>query len=150
MAALAPIVLALLTGVALVLQPVANSRLAGLVGGTLWASGLSASFTALLIFACAASLSGAPNLHDLVGRSSWLTWTGGVLGAVALVGLTYSVPRIGAAAVLVLVVAAQVVAALLVDSSGLLEPSTPVTPGRLAGALLVLCGLTLFSLSGSK
>ena len=145
-----PVLLAVLTGVTLVLQPVANSRLANVLGSTLWASGLSASMTALLIFGCAAFLSGPPSLNDLAGRSTWVTWTGGVLGAVALVGLTYSVPRIGAAAVLVLVVASQVVTALLVDRSGLLEASTPISPGRIAGALLVLGGVTLFSLSSSR
>jgi transporter family-2 protein len=145
-----PVLLAVLTGVTLVLQPVANSRLANVLGSTLWASGLSASMTALLIFGCAAFLSGQPSLNDLAGRSTWMTWTGGVLGAVALVGLTYSVPRIGAAAVLVLVVASQVVTALLVDRSGLLEASTPISPGRIAGALLVLGGVTLFSLSSSR
>ena len=145
-----PILLAVLTGITLVLQPVANSRLANVLGSTLWASGLSASMTAVLIFGCAAFLSGAPSLNDLAARSTWVTWTGGVLGAVALVGLTYSVPRIGAAAVLVLVVASQVVTALLVDRSGLLEASTPISPGRIAGALLVLGGVTLFSLSSSR
>ena len=145
-----PVLLAVLTGVTLVLQPVANSRLANVLGSTLWASGLSASMTAVLIFGSATLLSGPPSLDDLAGRSTWLTWMGGVLGAVALVGLTYSVPRIGAAAVLVLVVASQVVTALLVDRSGLLEASTPISPGRIAGALLVLGGVTLFSLSSSR
>ena len=140
----------LLTGIALVIQPVGNSRLASLIGSTLWACGLSASMTAIVIFACAAFLSGAPNLNDVAGRNSWLTWTGGVLGAVSLIGLTYAVPRIGAAAVLVLVVAAQIVTALLVDRSGILEVSAPLSPGRVAGALLVLGGVAVFSLSSPR
>jgi transporter family-2 protein len=142
--------LALLTGVALVLQPVANSRLASLLGATLWAAGVSATFTAILIFASATVLSGAPHLDDLFGRSSWLSWMGGVLGAVSLVGLTYSMPRIGAAAMLVLVVAAQTVTAFVVDRSGLLETPAPISPGRVIGAMLVLGGVTLFSLSSSS
>ena len=147
-----PILLALLTGIALVIQPVGNSRLASLVGSTLWACGLSASMTAIVIFACAAFLSGAPNFNDIAGRNSWLTWTGGVLGAVSLIGLTYAVPRIGAAAVLVLVVAAQIVTALLVDR--LWTPrgfsATFTGAGRVAGALLVLGGVAVFSLSSTR
>ncbi len=57
---------------------------------------------------------------------------------------TYAAPRLGIASMLTLAIAGQMIAALIVDHYGALGlDRSPVTPGRIAGALLVIGGVLL-------
>jgi bacterial/archaeal transporter family-2 protein len=84
-----------------------------------------------------------PSVHRL-GNAPWWVWIGGLLGAFYVAGSIVTAPRLGAATLIALVVAGQTVASLLVDQFGWVGfAERHVTPGRLAGMLLVLGGVTL-------
>ena len=74
----------------------------------------------------------------------WWAWFGGILGAFYVVSTIIAGPRLGAAALLALIVLGQLVTSLLVDHFGWLGfPQHPVTPLRLFGALLLFGGMLL-------
>jgi transporter family-2 protein len=79
-----------------------------------------------------------------VARSSWWLWTGGFFGAVYIVVAIALLPRLGAATVVALIVAGQMLASLAFDHFGLLGLTPhPVSLPRLAGALLLIAGVVL-------
>ncbi len=72
---------------------------------------------------------------------------GGLLGATFLTTNIFLVPRLGAAATLCLVIAGQMLAALLIDQFGWFDLALrAVTLGRATGALLVLVGAMMVRL----
>jgi|SRR5215469_4926871 len=74
----------------------------------------------------------------------WWAWLGGILGAFYVVSTIIAGPRLGAAALLALIVLGQLVTALLVDHFGWLGfPQHSVTALRLLGALLLFGGVLL-------
>jgi len=84
-----------------------------------------------------------PSAHRL-GSAPWWVWIGGLLGAFYVVGSIVTAPKLGAATLIALVVAGQTVASLLIDQFGWVGfAERHVTPGRVAGMLLVLGGVTL-------
>jgi len=71
-------------------------------------------------------------------------WFGGLLGAAYVASTTVLGPRLGAAALLALTLAGQMVAALVVDKYGVVGfPQSAITPARLLGAVLVIAGALL-------
>jgi transporter family-2 protein len=74
----------------------------------------------------------------------WWAWLGGILGAFYVVSTIIAGPRLGAAALLALIVLGQLVTSLLVDHFGWLGfPQHSVTVLRLLGALLLFGGVLL-------
>jgi transporter family-2 protein len=79
-----------------------------------------------------------------VARAPWWTWTGGALGAFFVFSTVVLTPRLGVATSLALILAGQLVSALLLDHAGALGLATrEVTPGRLAGVVLLAAGVFL-------
>lgn len=78
------------------------------------------------------------------GAIPWWAWFGGILGAFYVVSTIIAGPRLGAAALLALIVLGQLVTSLLVDHFGWLGfPQHSVTALRLLGALLLFGGVLL-------
>ena len=74
----------------------------------------------------------------------WWAWFGGLLGAFYVVSTIIAGPRIGAAALLALIVLGQLVTSLLVDHFGWLGfPQHSLSALRLLGALLLFGGVLL-------
>ena len=81
---------------------------------------------------------------ERLGGAPWWVWIGGLLGAFYVAGAVVTAPKLGAATLIALVVAGQTVASLLIDQFGWVGfAERHVTPGRVAGMLLVLGGVTL-------
>lgn len=79
-----------------------------------------------------------------VARSSWLTWAGGAFGVIYIILAILLIPRLGAATVLALLVAGQLLASITFDHFGLFGlPRQPVDFYRIAGALMLLGGVVL-------
>ena len=77
-------------------------------------------------------------------RTSWISWTGGLLGAIFIGTAILMVPRLGAATALALIVVSQMLASLLFDHFGLLGlPQHPAGPTRLAGTIFLILGVVL-------
>lgn len=136
----------LLGGAALAVQAGVNAQLVRgvghpvLAGALSFLSGMAAIWTVVLVLRVP-----LPSLTGPAGQlPHYAWWAGGVLGATYLCINIWLVPRLGAASVVVLAVAGQILAALALDHWGLLRlPVHPATPTRLLGAGLVLLGVWL-------
>ena len=84
-----------------------------------------------------------PTMSSLCDVPAW-QWTGGLLGAVYVVSTILVGPRLGAATLLSLVVAGQMIAAMVLDHHGWLGfAQHAVNLWRVTGALLLIAGTVL-------
>jgi len=138
----AAIALALLIGMLLPLQALINASLGKQTTGPLFAS--LASFVVGGVVLCVWWLASKPTF-DLaaLAKVPWWAWTGGLIGAVYVAAATMLIPRMGAAAMICLVVFGQVAGSLLLDHFGVLHERQPIDMLRVFGALLVIAGALL-------
>jgi transporter family-2 protein len=83
---------------------------------------------------------------DRAGLSKlpWWVWTGGCLGAFFVASTIVLAPRLGAAAMVALIVAGQMLASIILDHFGWLGyPVQPVTLVKLSGAGLIVAGAVM-------
>ena len=74
-------------------------------------------------------------------EAPWWAWLGGVAGLGIVTSLAFAVPRVGTTPVLTIVIAAQLIAALVLEKRGWLGAAVrPVDLPRLAGVALVALG----------
>ena len=131
-------------GMSVAFQQVLNAKLRGELGSPWWA-GFASYAVGLLAMLIAVLASGGPPLSAaMIGRTSWLSWAGGIFGALFIATAILAVPRLGAATVLALIVVGQMLASLAFDHLGAFGLAQhPATPLRLAGALCLLLGVLL-------
>lgn len=136
--------LALITGALLTSQAAINAQLKQHVG--------SGALAALISFATGTVtmlvywlVQGAPGTgwHTLKSMPLWM-WAGGALGAAYVFSAILVVPKLGAANLLVLAVAGQLLAAIVLDHFGWIGlPKHPVSAMRLFGVAMVFVGMVL-------
>jgi transporter family-2 protein len=131
-------------GVSVALQQVLNANLRMEVGSAWWA-GLISYLVGTLAMLAIAIVSGGPWLSvTMAARTSWISWTGGIFGAIFIATAILMLPRFGAATVLALIVVGQMLGSLTFDHFGLLGiPQQPANPIRLAGAAFLILGVVL-------
>jgi bacterial/archaeal transporter family-2 protein len=128
-------------GAMVAIQPAINARLAQKVG-LIEAACISFAVgtAALLIVALMADRGnwrGAADAH-------WWEWTGGLFGAFFVTATIFAIPRIGTAATMAAVIAAQLVTALILDHFGVFGfRGIPFDLKRLLGTLLLFAGAWL-------
>ncbi|TWA87804.1 transporter family-2 protein [Azospirillum brasilense] len=134
-------------GVSVALQQVLNANLRADLGSPWWA-GFVSYVVGMLAMLAVALLAPGPRLVEAVGGAgSWVTWTGGLFGALFIGTAILMVPRLGAATVLALIVVGQMLGSLVFDHVGLLGlPQQPISPTRLAGAASLILGVVLIRL----
>jgi bacterial/archaeal transporter family-2 protein len=141
---LIPYLIAFVAGLMLTVQVGLNSTLGRAVGNVRFA--VLANFTvglAGILLYVVASRDAWPTREDLATVPMW-AWCGGFLGAFYVAAATLIGPRIGAAALLALTVFGQLLASMLVDQFGWLGfPAQPISPTKIAGAVLLLGGVGL-------
>lgn len=139
---LLPALLVLLAGGLIALQAPTNVMLARAGGSPLLAALISFAVGTVALFALwlatdrtsPAALRGVP----------WWAWTGGLYGVVYVSISAFAAPRLGLASMLTIAIAAQLVAALVIDHFGLLRlAQSPISLVKLAGVALVLGGVVL-------
>jgi bacterial/archaeal transporter family-2 protein len=131
-------------GVSVALQQVLNANLRVQLGSPWWAGFVSYLTGTVAMLAVAVTFR-EPWLSPATGtRTSWITWTGGIFGAIFIGTAILMVPRLGAATVLALIVVGQMLASLVFDNFGLLGvPQHPANLTRLAGAAFLILGVVL-------
>lgn len=137
-------IIALLAGAMLPLQAVFNARMGNALGSPVWGAMVSAVVSAIALLAFGFILTGAmPRGANLQALPPW-AWLGGFCGVVTLAGVAACTPRLGAATMVALVIAGQVVFSIALDRVGLfgISPS-PLTLKRSFAALLLLTGAAL-------
>jgi transporter family-2 protein len=139
--------LALCAGSSFVFQQVVNANLRLQIGSSLWAGFISyVGGTLCMVFMIIASRE--PGLSvEAVSRSSLVSWTGGLFGAIYIAISILLLPRLGAATLVALIVVGQMLASLVFDHFGLLGvPVHPASVVRIAGAACLLLGAVLIRL----
>lgn len=136
--------MALSLGAILPIQAAINARLARTLGSPMAAAFVSFSVgtIGLLFFVLAAR---QISLQDfaLQGRPWWI-WTGGLLGIFFVSGIVIVLARLGTVLAFSLVLAGQMIAAILIDQFGWLGVSIrEISWGRLAGVLLLIIGVVM-------
>jgi bacterial/archaeal transporter family-2 protein len=133
--------LALAAGVAAAAQGAANAGLAARIG---LGSALLVNTTIVLAGAIVLFWALGARTDFFPRGTPWNLYLGGVCGLAVIACMAIAFPRIGGAFAISLMVLGQSLMALAIDHFGLFGmPSEPVTMQRLAGALLLTCGVAL-------
>jgi bacterial/archaeal transporter family-2 protein len=129
-------------GVSVALQQVLNTNLRSQLESPWWA-GLISYVVGTVVMLTLALTSSAPRLSGAFnGLTSWLSWTSGLFGAIFIATAIFTVPRLGVATVLALIVVGQMLGALTFDHFGILGiPQHSVSPTRLIGAAFLISGV---------
>ncbi len=141
---LLPFALALLAGAVLPFQAAANAAVGRALGHWLWGAFTSLTVSSLVVIVALLFLRvPVPDMGKAL-QGPWWLWIGGVLGAMYVAGAAALIPKLGAAGFLVLVVAGQIITAVLADHFGLMGlGGKPLSLARLVGVALILCGVLM-------
>ena len=138
-----PMLLLILAGGATAMQAPTNARLAAGVGSPVNAAFISFAVGATALGILAAVLHTRPDMASVKALPVW-AWWGGLYGCCFVVAAAWGVPRLGAALVITLMVAGQLLSGLAIDHLGAFGvPKHPMSIGRLAGVTLVFLGVLL-------
>ncbi|MGE8305233.1 DMT family transporter [Pseudomonas sp. B21-031] len=139
-----PVAMALLAGAVLPFQAAGNAAVGRALGHWLWGAFTSLTVSSVVVIAALLILRvPTPDLGKAL-QGPWWLWIGGVLGALYVAGAAALTPKLGAAGFLVLVVAGQILTAVIADHFGVMGlGGKPVNLARVAGVVLILCGVFL-------
>jgi bacterial/archaeal transporter family-2 protein len=134
-------------GVSFIFQQAVNANLRAEIGSPWWAGFISYLGGTLAMFAVILVLREPWLTGPTMARTSWMSWTGGIFGAIYIGISILLLPRLGAALVVALLVLGQMLGALAFDHFALLGvPENPISPMRVAGAALLVAGVVLIRL----
>ena len=135
--------LVVVAGLSVGLQQMLNANLRAQLDSPWWAGVVSYAGGTLVMVTAALCLAGRPRFVGWHG-GSWVSWTGGLFGAIFIAITVTMVPRLGAATVLALIVVGQMVGAIAFDHFGLFGLMRhPVNWARVAGVACLLVGVAL-------
>lgn len=146
---IAPFALTIFAGVIVVAQPALNAQLAGHLGSPLRAA--LVNFTAggmiMLVFVTVHAMrAGLPSVQTMAKVPPHLWIAGGALGAVFVTSAIWVTPKLGVGVYFATLIAAQLIAAMLLDHFGVLGlEQRPATLMRIAGAALLIAGAVLMA-----
>jgi transporter family-2 protein len=137
-------VFAVVGGASIVFQAAVNADLRTALNSASWAAFVSYTGGALaMALFVAVSGSSWPLAADLA-KTSWLSWTGGLFGAVYVVAAIILLPKLGATTLLALFVAGQMVMSVILDHYGILGvPQHTIDLPRLIGCGLLVLAVVL-------
>ncbi|HEY6963193.1 MAG TPA: DMT family transporter [Gaiellaceae bacterium] len=137
------VALAILAGLAGSVQVAVMGRFGGRVG-VLEALVFSTAIQLALAFVVlVVARSGIGGLHHVFRTPAWM-WIGGLMGFTVVTAITFAQPRIGATAVIGILIAGQLVMGALIDQFGLFGvDQISVSPVRAAGIALLGIGAAL-------
>lgn len=131
-------------GAALALQAAWNARLRDATSSPVLTTMISIVVTLVsLLLLWVAGVTGRGSMPNFNSIPKW-AWLGGICAAYYLVASLVALPKLGAAAVFSLVIAGQLITALILDSTGAFGvPHLGLSPGRIVGVALLLTGVVL-------
>ncbi|CCO23354.1 DMT family transporter [Maridesulfovibrio hydrothermalis] len=138
------IIMAFVFGALAPTQAGVNLRLKGFVGDPVLAALISFGVGMLVLFAYSVIMRTPVPAAASVLKGPWWIWTGGIMGAFFVAAAVIVAPVLGAGTMMCWMVAGQMVASILLDHYGVIGYAVrEATPGRIAGALLVIVGAVL-------
>jgi len=132
----------LLAGASALLQQVVLSNLRTSLGSAYWA--VLISYVVGTLAVVAVMLAAREPLFDTssIAKVSPISWASGLFGVIYIVLAIFLIPKLGAATVLALLIAGQLIAAVAFDHYGLFGlQKHPVDIYRIIGAVLLLAGV---------
>lgn len=137
------ILLSVLAGSILPIQAAINGKLGHSVGSPLYASLISFIIGSIGLLLYGLISEGTPKVENL-GQIQVGELTGGLLGAFYVLVVILMLPKLGAALTFSLVVAGQMVIALLLDHTGfLVQVQHAINFWRILGLLFIVVGVIL-------
>jgi bacterial/archaeal transporter family-2 protein len=131
-------------GLSFVFQQAVNSNLRTEIGSSWWAGFVSYAGGTLAMLLMAILMNESSPTIEAIQRSNWLSWMGGIFGAVYIAISILLLPRLGVTTVIALIITGQMIASLAFDHFGLLSaPVHHLSFTRAAGALLLVAGVVL-------
>ena len=143
-------ILVLLAGALITVQALVNARLGHLLGNTMHA--VLVSFTIGTVGAALYCLieGGSVAPFASLKAAPWWVWTGGLLGVAFVWSTIFAVPKIGVSVMFPVVIAGQMIAAIVLEHFGWLgSPTQQVSLARVGGVLLVLAGAVVLGITRS-
>ena len=144
-----PLLATVFAGAVVAMQPALNAQLAGHLGSPLRAALIN--FTAgglimLSIVTVHAMRVGFPTIQSIAKVPPHLWLAGGALGAIFVTTATWATPKIGVGVFFATMIAAQLIAAMLLDHFGVIGlEQRPATLVRIVGAALLIVGAILMA-----
>jgi transporter family-2 protein len=133
-----------LGGVGLTFQMAWNARLRTATSSPVLTTIISVSISLFSLLAVWASGTVSRGSIPAINSVPKWAWFGGVFAAYYLVASLIAIPKLGAAAVFSLVIAGQMIGALILDSTGAFNVlQIPLTLSRILGTALLLVGVLL-------
>jgi transporter family-2 protein len=131
-------------GVSVVVQQALNAELRMSVGSPLWAAFASYLVGTLTLAAVLIAMREPWLSAAAIQKSSIWSWSGGLFGTVYIMVSILLLPRLGAATVVALLVAGQMLGSIAFDHFGLFGLAQHRADAhRLGGALLLIVGVML-------
>src|SRR5262249_54080608 len=139
-----PALLTIGAGASVFIQQALNANLRAELNSTAW-SGLVSYVLGVIFMVCLAVVLRDPlPSTTTIARVPWWAWSGGLFGAVFIALSIITVPRLGGAAYIAILVAGQMIAALAFDQFGWLGiPERQIDLPRLLGVALLIGGVVL-------
>jgi len=120
--------LALVAGTRFVIQQAVNANLCHELGSARWAGFVSYLGGTIVMLVMVLAMRAPLLSFQVIARSSWWSWWGGLFGAVCIAISILLLPRPGAFTVVALIVIGQLVTPLVFDHFGILNvPHYPIT-----------------------
>ncbi|MBA4501727.1 DMT family transporter [Marinobacterium marinum] len=140
--------LAFVAGMMMPLQAGVNSTLALHGNGAVWASGISFLIGTLTLLGVVLAMRYEVPLPAQLKQAPWWAWTGGFMGALFVATGAFLAPRIGAATMVALLVAGQLIMSVILDHLGWATfPQHDINLGRILGVLCLLVGVVLIRMN---
>lgn len=133
------VVLAACVGIAICLQGATN----GALGARIGIVGAVAVNLAVALVGALLAWWLLPRAEPRATGNAWWMWLGGLYGLVILAGAAFAFPRLGAGPTTAIVVAMQLLTALMLDHFGCFGARVEITAVRAIGAVLLLVGALL-------
>jgi len=139
-----PAFLTLAAGVSVLVQQALNANLRTELNSAAW-SGFTSYFLGVVFMVCLAAVLRDPvPTANTIGRVPWWAWSGGIFGAIFIALSIVTIPRLGGAAYIAILVTGQMIAALAFDHFGWLGiPEKQIDLPRLFGVALLVGGVVL-------
>jgi transporter family-2 protein len=136
--------LALVAGTSFVVQQAVNSNLRIELGSAWWAGFISYLGGTLVMLIMVVLMREPPLSSNLISRSTWWSWSGGLFGAIYIAISILLLPRLGAFTIVALIVIGQLVTSIVFDHFGILNvPHYPVSITRIVGGVFLFVGAVL-------
>jgi bacterial/archaeal transporter family-2 protein len=139
-----PALLTVSAGISVVIQQALNANLRAELNSAAWSGFISYLIGIIFMVCLAAALRDPIPSATTIARVPWWAWSGGILGAI-FVGISIvTIPKLGGAGYIALLVTGQMIAGLALDQFGWLGiPERQIDVPRMLGVALLIGGVVL-------